>query len=122
MAPQANSLRDSIHASTQDPRTISLAGIPATAMPRRFVVEVYDPAGSMIAETNLSATHLDTVLRDIADGQYSGIVRVFELRDVSREIASAVADRVLDGNKLGRDGADFLEAYGFDITPTSEAA
>ena len=99
-------------------------GIPTladvtNAIPRRFVVQVmYGPKDGegTIAEVPVAETDFDTVVRDIADGQYTNVVQVYELRPVGREISRAVADRILaDGRRTPRDLRAFLETWNIDL-------
>lgn len=121
MAPQADSLHTRILSGSAIPVSAGIPGIPQSQQPRRFVVEVMygrDNAGT-IAEVGIEDTVLDRVVADIVSGQHSHPVRVFELRDVTREIAAAVAQKLEDDGTLSecheRDLRSWLEPYGFQV-------
>lgn len=69
-----------------------------------------------IGETPMADTTIERIVADIVSGQTDHVIRVFELRDVSREVAGEVAAKVLeDGTAVCDDLANFLELYGFDV-------
>lgn len=57
---------------------------------RMFVVEVANRAGPYISET--PALDRETLVKDLAGGQWNAPVRVLEVTDASREFAAAVAE------------------------------
>jgi hypothetical protein len=105
-------------AMTQATRIPTLADV-TDAIPRRFVVQVmYGPKDGegTIAEVPLSETDFDTVVKDIADGQYEHVIQVYELRPAGREISRAVADRILsEGSRTSRDLRQFLQTWDIDL-------
>ncbi len=112
------------YVSTPIRSVTGLPGIPESQRPRLFVVEVEWKNGEgYLAEVDTSRCDLNTTIKDLIDGQPLGRpLRVFELRDVSQEIAQAIADFSYDRNvQLLDDTVRFLEDNGVHV-PLIEAA
>lgn len=90
---------------------------------RRFVVEVEFPGhGTYIQEVDTRHTTLDAVLTDIMDGQYDRVVAVYELTDVSCEIATRLAHHSQNTwRQVGKGAARFVEQNSV-AAPYGEAA
>src|ERR1700739_2096224 len=118
MATQAEGLHIRILSGSKIPSSTGLPGIPQPVTPRRFVVEVMYHGNNTgtLSEVPIDDTVLDRVVGDIISGQHAHVVRVFELRDVSREIAHAVAAKAEDdGTDIHSDLANFLALYRVNV-------
>jgi len=80
---------------------------------RLFVVATKYANGEIIEESNVNRCDLDTIIRDLAAGQFDIPTRVFELRDVTAELARAVAEHSHERmDELPRDVAAWCERNG----------
>lgn len=82
---------------------------------RLFVVATKIPLTEIIEESSVDRCDLAAIVKDLADGQFETPTRVFELRDVTGEIAAAVAERSHERmDELPPDVAAWCERNGAD--------
>jgi hypothetical protein len=86
-----------------------------------LVLDDFGKHGRAWRETDVEKTDLETIIRDMIDGQYSGPVRVIGFntaegwsRDVSEDIANEIRRRWRHGAELPANLAAFMEGHESD--------
>lgn len=88
---------------------------------RLFVVATKIPRAEIVEEISIAECDLDSTIKNLAGGQFTCPTRVFELRDVTGEIAAAVAERSHERlDELPPDVAAWCERNGADPWRDSE--
>jgi predicted ATP-grasp superfamily ATP-dependent carboligase len=85
------------------------------AMTRLFVVATKDARGETVEENKIDDCGMDATVAALAAGQYDCPTRIFELREVTQEVAAAVAEHShSEMRELPRDVAAWCERNGAD--------